>query len=497
MGGEAAHKQQMASAVESVTMTFASSKIHPNARTIQVENLSIVLKGRELLKETSLALNWDRRYGLVGPNGCGKSLLLELIGKRMVPLPDNLDVYHLSGEVDPSDLTALEAVMAVDKERADLEAAAADLEGLVTGEDNPEQEALNERLCEIYERLEEMGAEQAEARASKLLFGLGFDQKSQAKKCKEFSGGWRMRIALARALFLGPSCLLLDEPTNHLDMEAVVWLENYLARWNKILLLISHSEDFLNNVCTNIITMQQKKLVVWGGNYESYLQTRREKEDAQSKRYEKEQEQIAHIKDFVSRFGHGTRKMAQQAQSREKVLAKLEAGGLTERVEVERGIRMRFPSPEKLPPPVLMLANVSFGYPGCPTLYDKVDFGVDLDSRIALVGPNGAGKTTLLKLIAGELIPTSGAVRPHPHLRMARYTQHFVDSLELDLTPLEYFCKLQPDVPMADQRSRLGRFGITGEYQSMVMRDLSDGLKSRVVFALMATRSPHILLLDE
>ena len=213
--------------------------------------------------------------------------------------------------------------------------------------------------------------------------------------------------------------------------------------------------------------------------------------------FEKQQEQVADIKQFVARFGHGTKKNAQQAQSREKLLKKLEEGGLTEKVEVDFVKKLRFPDCGKLPPPVLQVQNVTFAYPGCSPLYTKLDFGVDLDARIALVGPNGAGKTTLLKLLAGDLVPQSGSVRPNPHLRMARFTQHAVDSLDLSATPLAFFHSLAPDSTIAEVRARLGRYGISGEQQNQVMETLSDGIKSRVVLALMASRSPHILLLDE
>jgi ATP-binding cassette subfamily F protein 2 len=490
LGGEAEHRRLMAQAMERVTVTTSTyqSKIHPNSRDVKVANLTVVLKGKELLAETDLNLSWGQRYGLLGPNGCGKSILLTLAGKRAVPLPANLDCFHLVSEVDPSEMSALEAVMAVDTERSALERTAAEIEESITGEDTPEQAELSTRLSEIYERLEEMGAATAEARASQILFGLGFDAAMQGKKCKNFSGGWRMRVALARALFLGPSLLLLDEPTNHLDMEAVVWLEKHLATFSKILVMVSHSQDFMNEVCTQIIRIHKKKLEYFGGNYDQYVETRGEKEKEQMARYEWEQEQIAHMKDFIARFGHGTRKMAMQAQSREKVLQKMTDAGLVEKVEFDRKLNMTFPNPSKIPPPVLMLANISFNYPSGPKLYDNVDFGVDLDARVALVGPNGAGKTTLLKLIAGELVPTSGAVRPNPHLRMARYTQHFVDALDLSVTPLEYFQQLMPDCPVQGEgglRSKLGRFGISGEHQTQLMAELSDGIKSRVVFALM------------
>jgi ATP-binding cassette subfamily F protein 2 len=389
LGGEAEHRRLMAQAMERVTVTTSTyqSKIHPNSRDVKIGNLSLVLKGKELLADAELSLSWGQRYGLLGPNGCGKSILLTLLGKRLVPLPANMDSFHLVSEVDASDVTALDAVMAVDTERSDLERTAAEIEEALTGEDTPEQGELAARLSEVHERLDEMGAATAESRASQILFGLGFDAAMQAKKCREFSGGWRMRVALARALFLGPSLLLLDEPTNHLDMEAVVWLERHLASFSKILLMISHSQDFMNEVCTQILRIHKKKIEVYGGNYDAYVQVREEKEKEQMAKYEWEQEQMAHMKDFIARFGHGTRKNAMQAQSREKVLQKMQDAGLVEKVEFDRKLNMTFPNPSKIPPPVLMLANISFGYARGPQLYANVDFGVDLDSRIALVGP--------------------------------------------------------------------------------------------------------------
>lgn len=364
----------------------------------------------------------------------------------------------------------MEAVLDVDVEKKALETEADTLTHLLEKADHLDEtqmEEINERLCELFEHLDELGAETAEARAATILFGLGFTPAMQRKATRDFSGGWRMRIALARALFLSPSLLLLDEPTNHLDVEAVIWLESYLANFKKILLMVSHSQDFMNNVCTNIIHMHDKRLDYYGGNYDAYIQVRAEKEEHQMKRHAWEQDQIKHMKQYIAKFGHGSAKLAKQAQSKEKTLAKMERGGLTEAVQRDQVMTMEFPDPGAIPPPVLQLQAVSFAYPGCELLYDSVDYGIDLDSRIALVGPNGAGKTTLLKLICGELTPTSGNIRPHQHLRMARYTQHFVDTLDLDKDPLTYFLDMEKENPSRERvRSYLGRFGLTGDQQT-------------------------------
>jgi len=489
------------SLLKSITITCSveNTASHHRSRDILVENVSLLYHGRHLLKETTLALSYGRRYGLLGFNGCGKSTLMTAMANRLVPIPSWIDIFHLASEIEASEMTALEAVLSVDAERQILEKEANKLSELMSSEDLPTEEAdiISAQLVDIYDQLDAMESATAESRAAEILCGLGFTPQMQKKKTREFSGGWRMRIALARALFIKPTLLLLDEPTNHLDMEAVVWLEEYLKGFNKTLLLISHSQDFLNNVCTNIIHMQAGQLVYYTGNYNQFLKTRSEKEENQMKRYNWEQDQIKHMKDYIARFGHGSAKLARQAQSKEKVLAKMERDGLTEKVFKERTLEFYFPDPEPFSPPVLQFVDVAFGYPGQKNLYERVDLGVDLDSRVALVGPNGAGKTTLLKLMAGELSPTNGMVRPHSKLRMARFTQHFIDTLDMNLTPLQYMMQEYPGIHDQEMCQFLGRFGITGAVHNQKIDHLSDGQKSRVVFAWMAHQGAHVLLLDE
>merc|ERR1711863_108387 len=321
----------------------------------------------------------------------------------------------------------------------------------------------------------------------------------QEKQCKDFSGGWRMRIALARALFLRPHLLLLDEPTNHLDLEACVWLEEELKEYKTILLIVSHSQDFLNGVCNNILHMDLRRLKSYGGNYDTFMRTRLELLENQSKRYQWEQDQIAHMKNYIARFGHGSAKLARQAQSKEKTLAKMVAGGLTEKVKADRSMSFYFYSCGTIPPPVIMVQNVSFRYNDTtPYIYKNLEFGLDLDSRLALVGPNGAGKSTLLNLVHGELVPTEGMVRRNNHLKIGRYHQHLHELLEMDLSPLDYMMKKFPEVKERDEMRRIiGRYGITGKAQTAAIKQLSDGQRCRVVFAWLAWQTPHMLLLDE
>jgi len=321
----------------------------------------------------------------------------------------------------------------------------------------------------------------------------------QQKKCKDFSGGWRMRIALAKALYVCPHLLLLDEPTNHLDLDACVWLEEELKTYKRILVIISHSQDFMNGVCTNIIHLDKKKLKYYGGNYDQFVQTRLELLENQAKQFNWEQDQIAHMKNYIARFGHGSAKLARQAQSKEKTLAKMVAGGLTERVSADKTVSFHFPSCGTIPPPVIMVQNVSFRYNDTtPWIYKNLEFGIDLDTRLALVGPNGAGKSTLLKLLYGEITPTEGMIRKNSHLRFARYHQHLHELLDLDLSPLDYMMKCFPEVKeREDMRRIVGRYGLTGKQQTSPIRQLSDGQRCRVVFAWIAQQAPHLLLLDE
>jgi len=466
--------------------------IHPMSRDIKIDNFSVTFHGAEMLTDTKLELSCGRRYGLIGANGSGKSSLLAVLGNREVPIQEHIDIYYLSREVPASTKTALEAVMDADEERIRLEKLAEELSTQTDDE-------AADYLMEVYERLDELGADTAEFKASHILKGLGFTQSMMHKQCKDFSGGWRMRVALARALFIKPHLLLMDEPTNHLDLEACVWLEEELKTYKQILVIISHSQDFMNGVCTNVIHLEGKQLNYYGGNYDIFVRTRMELLENQEKKYQWEQDQIAHMKNYIARFGHGSAKLARQAQSKEKTLAKMVAGGLTEKVKSDRDVSFYFYSCGEIPPPVVMVQNVSFRYNDkTPWIYKNLEFGLDLDTRLALVGPNGAGKSTLLKLIYGELIPNEGMIRRHNHLKFGRYHQHLHELLEMDLSPLDYMLKKFPEFKDRDaMRKVIGRYGITGKAQTAPIKQLSDGQRCRVVFAWLAWQQPHMLLLDE
>jgi len=468
----------------------------PTARDLKIDNFSMSLAGAELVKDCTIELTIGNRYGLLGQNGCGKTNFLQCLALREVPIPEHMDLYHLSTEVDPSNRSGLESVIDwIKEELARLEK----MEEEILSTSGPE----DERLESIYARLEEIDPTTFESRAAELLHGLGFSHTMMHRHTKDMSGGWRMRVALARALFVAPTLLLLDEPTNHLDLEACVWLEEYLSHYKNCLLLISHSQDFLNGVCTHIIWLTQQKLHYYTGNYDTYCKTVRDNEVVQMKKYEKEQEDIKHLKQFISSCGTYSN-LVKQAKSKQKILDKMEAEGLTKPVTRESTFTFRFPDTDKLPPPVLPFIDVSFAYSGLEKdmLYKNIEFGVDCDSRIALVGPNGAGKSTLLKLMVGDLTPTSGTVSRHTHLLIGRFYQHSVDQLDNSLNVLEFMMKTYPnDVKfkrdLDEWRAYMGRFGISGRLQLQKIGCLSEGQKSRIVFAMICMSRPNLLLLDE
>lgn len=471
----------------------------PLAKDVKIGNFSLNAWGNLLIQDTMIEMTIGRRYGLIGANGSGKSEFLKCLANREVPIPEHIDIYYLSEEAAPSPLSGLQCVVQMGEQEVKRLEELAESELDLNGADS-------ELLADIYSKLEDINPNTFEAVAGKLLFGLGFSNQMMRKPTTDLSGGWRMRVALAQALFVKPTLLLLDEPTNHLDLEACVWLENYLADYPYCLICISHSQDFLNGVCSNIIHLTPlQTLQVYTGNYETYIKTKSELEVNQMKRYNKEQEDIQHIKHFIATCGTFSN-LVRQAKSKQKILDKMEAAGLTKKVVKEAEFNFRFNECERIPPPALSFLDVAFSYSGelKDELYNNLNLGVDMDSRVALVGPNGAGKSTLLKLMLQELSPTEGSIRRHTHLTIGKYHQHSEDILDLKKNVLDFMRDRYPDVKIGgkrmeeeDWRKAIGRYGISGKRQKMDIGTLSDGLKTRVIFAMLAVEKPNLLLLDE
>ncbi|KAF8329913.1 P-loop containing nucleoside triphosphate hydrolase protein [Amanita rubescens] len=465
-------------------------------RDIKIDAFTLSFHGRLLIEGAEITLNYGQRYGLLGENGSGKSTLLQSIAERDIEIPPHIDIYLVRGEAEPSEVNAIDFIIQSAKEKvAKLEARIEEL--------SVADEVDDAALEAAYEELEELDPNTFETKAGSILHGLGFSQQMMGKPTKDMSGGWRMRVALARALFVKPHVLLLDEPTNHLDLGAVVWLEAYLSTYNHILVITSHSQDFLDSVCTNIMDLNmKKKLLYYTGNYTAYVKTKKENEINQMKAYHKQQEEIAHIKKFIASAGTYAN-LVRQAKSKQKIIDKMEAAGLIEKIEQPRPLRFHFEEIRRLPPPILAFDGVAFSYSGRKEdyLYKKLSFGIDMDSRIAIVGANGAGKSTLLNLITSILQPCEGTISKHIQLKIAKYSQHSADQLPYDSSPIEYFQSLfsekYPDKDVQAWRAQLGRFGLSGSHQTSPIKQLSDGLRNRVVFAQLAMEHPHILLLDE
>jgi len=453
---------------------------------LAIDNIVVRIAGREILSGATANLPAGRRIGLVGRNGAGKSTLFNVILGRLHPddgevsWPSSWKVGAVAQEAPGTDISLLDTVLEADTERTKLLAEA-------------EHETDGHKLGDIYHRLEAIDAYTAPARAAEILAGLGFSAEDQLRPCKEFSGGWRMRVALAAILFTAPDLLLLDEPTNYLDLEGVLWLENFIQKYRGTILIVSHDRDLLNTACEFILHLERGKVKLYTGGYDTFVATRAAAR-ANDMAFAKKQEAArAHMQKFVDRFGASATK-ARQAQSRVKALAKM---ALVEVPPDEFVAPIRIPQATEASPPLITMDRASVGYePGKPIL-TGLSFRFDPQDRVALLGKNGNGKSTMAKLLAGKLQAMGGECTPARKLVVGYFAQHQAEELDTNITPIQTLQHFRPKLTIEQIRTQLGGFGFGADKVGTSVGKLSGGERARLMLALTTLDKPNLLILDE
>jgi len=453
---------------------------------LQLSDITCRVAGRTLLDNASAAIPTGARVGFVGRNGTGKTTLFRIINGELQPesgtakLPRNMRLGQVAQEAPGGPESLLETVLAADTERAALLAEA-------------ETATDPHRIGDIHMRLIDIDAHAAPARAAAILHGLGFDTEAQARPCSDFSGGWRMRVALASVLFLEPDMLLLDEPTNYLDLEGALWLQDYLAKYPHTVLTVSHDKDFLDAITDHTLHLDSGKLTLYRGSYSSFARQRSEQRMLLEKASVKQQAERKHLMAFVERFKAKASK-ARQAQSRMKRLEKMQ---LVDTMADEEGASVTFPNPEKeLSPPIIRLENVAVGY-GERKVLRKLSLSISNDDRIGLLGANGNGKSTFVKLLADRLPLMDGKSVRAPKLKVAYFAQHQLDELPIDETPAQLVSRRMAGEPQAKVRARTAQLGFSWQKADTPVKNLSGGEKARLLLGLAAFDGPHLLILDE
>ncbi len=452
---------------------------------LNLKDITVRLGGRTILDGASAALPPRGRIGLIGRNGAGKSTLVRVIAGLLDPdtgsaeMPRAARLGYIAQEAPGGTATPFETVLAADTERAAL------LEEAERSHDP-------DRIGEIHERLNAIDAHSAPSRAARILVGLGFDEEMQHRQLESFSGGWRMRVALASLLFSEPDLLLLDEPSNHLDLEAVLWLEDFLKSYPATIVIVSHERDFLNNVVDHILHLDRGKLTLYPGGYDAFERQRAERQAQQAAAREKQLAERAKLQDYIAR-NSARASTAKQAQSRAKALARMQP--IAAALE-DPSLSFDFPNPDELRPPLITLDMASVGYGATPIL-SRLNLRLDPDDRIALLGRNGNGKTTLARLLAAQLKPMDGDMAASGKMRVGYFTQYQVEELSSDDTPLDHMTRLMAGEKPAAVRGQLGRFGFSGEKATTKVGKLSGGERARLALALITREAPHMLILDE
>ncbi|WP_136161792.1 ABC-F family ATP-binding cassette domain-containing protein [Sphingomonas flavalba] len=452
---------------------------------LTLSGITVRLGGRTIIDRATAALPPRGRIGLIGRNGAGKSTLMKVMIGQIDPddgtvdLPRDTRIGYIAQDAPAGTATPFETVLAADTERAALLA-------------ESETCADPDRLGDIHERLNTIDAYGAPARAARILVGLGFDEAMQAQPLDSFSGGWRMRVALAALLFSGPDLLLLDEPSNHLDLEATLWLENFLKDYPATVVVISHERDLLNKVVDHILHLEQGKVTLYPGGYDAFERQRAERLAQLSAARARQQAEREKLQAFVDRWRAKASK-AKQAQSRMKALEKMRpiAAALEDPT-----LSFAFPSPPEMRPPLITLDMAAVGYGGTPVLR-RLNLRIDPDDRVALLGRNGNGKTTLARLLAAQLPAMEGAMNASGKMKVGYFTQYQVEELDADATPLEHMTRQMPGATPAAVRAQLGRFGFSGDRATQRVASLSGGERARLALALITRDAPNLLILDE
>ena len=454
---------------------------------LNLNGITVRLGGRTILDRATAALPPYSRIGLIGRNGAGKSTLMKvMIGSLeaddgSLEMPKGTRIGYIAQEAPAGDSTPFDTVLAADTERAALMI-------------ESEQEGLDhDRMAEVHERLIAIDAYTAPARASRILVGLGFDEDMQGRPLDSFSGGWKMRVALASLLFSQPDLLLLDEPSNHLDLEATLWLENFLKGYPAMMVVISHERDLLNNVVDHILHLEGGQVTLYSGGYDSFERQRAERAAQLAAAKASQDAQRAKLQDYVAR-NSARASTAKQAQSRAKALARMQPiAAMAE----DPTLSFDFPSPDELKPPLVTLDLASVGYTEGNPILERLNLRIDPDDRIALLGRNGNGKTTLARLLAAQLTPMEGQMSSSGKMRVGYFTQYQVEELDGDDTPLEHMTHQMKGANPGAVRAQLGRFGFSGAKATTKVGKLSGGERARLALALITRDAPHMLILDE
>ncbi|MGN6376744.1 MAG: ABC-F family ATP-binding cassette domain-containing protein [Sphingomonas sp.] len=452
---------------------------------LNLTDITVRLGGRTIIDGATARLPPRGRIGLIGRNGAGKTTLVRTITGGIEPdtgsidMPRGTRLGYIAQEAPAGDATPLETVLAADTERTALMA---------------ESETCTDpdRLGDVYERLIAIDAYTAEARAARILIGLGFDEAAQQRPLDSFSGGWKMRVALASLLFSQPDVLLLDEPSNHLDLEAVLWLEDFLKSYPATILLVSHERDFLNNVVDHILHLSGGKLTLYPGGYDAFEKQRAERQAQIASARAKQQAEREKLQDYVAR-NSARASTAKQAQSRAKMLAKMQP--IAELID-DPSLSFDFPDPDELRPPLVTMDMATVGYGETPILR-RLNLRLDPDDRIALLGRNGNGKTTLARLLAAQLAPMEGGITATGKMRVGYFTQYQVEELDREETPLQHMTLMMKGATQGAVRAQLGRFGFQGQKATTQVGKLSGGERARLALALITRDAPHMLILDE